>query len=251
MELAARVCQTDSMHLVFNRAVLAASAFLGASAALSDEAPSRPQDVTRFHSAIHQADQRRDFGGAVRSAEECLDFVETIHARTGQRPGFGYCAYYLSSALRSGRGTSRDAVRAFQLLAAVAATDDGKAALDLAEMYLNGEGTPRNAVEAAVLVWRVEHGAASIYSDYWGMCDVCEDNSAQERSLDRRLAHELTLNEQREAAAIERSRFADIVERVKQRDTQIETATASLFAAIAALFWLRRRSKRQRLSHPT
>jgi hypothetical protein len=244
------------MRLIFSRVVLAAFAFFGISGVSSQEAPSRPQDVTRFHSAIFQANQRGDFDNAVRSAEDCLAFEEAIQSRTGQRPGGGsYCAYYLSSALRSGKGAPRDVTRAFHLLITFGAADsDGAPALNLAEMYLDGEGTARDPVEAAILVWRVEHGSWSKYSPYWGMCTVCEDYSAQERSLDERLARDLSVDELQQAAVIERIRFPMIVEQVKRRDAEIETATASLFAAIAGLagiLWMRRRSAARRVSRST
>ena len=52
----------------------------------------------------------------------------------------------------------------------VATDRDSDAALSLAEAYLDGVGTSRDPIEAAVILWRVQHGAWSIYNDYWGMC---------------------------------------------------------------------------------
>ena len=132
-----------------------------------------------------------------------------------------------------------------QLKAFVDALDLG---LGLAEMHLDGRGTPRNAIEAAVLVWRVAHGAWSIYDPQWGLCKVCEDTSAQESALDQRLTRELTSDQRREAAAIIVARFPDIVGHVRNRNAQLLVAGALLFAFVAGALLLRVRSASRRRS---
>ena len=113
-----------------------------------------------FSQSIREADSKGDFERAAHAAEQCLAVVAN-----------DYCKLYLSSSLRTGRGVPRDEERAFAILQNLVATDrDSDAALSLAEAYLDGVGTSRDPIEAAVILWRVQHGAWSIYNDYWGMC---------------------------------------------------------------------------------
>ena len=203
--------------------------------------------MAHCYQALREADGRGDFSHAVQAAEDCLAFLgrttQTDPSKT--RNGY-YATYYLASALRKGKGVPIDELRAFDLLKSLADVDlDGDAALDLAEMYLNGNGTTRDPVEAAVLVWRVAHGAWSFYSPYWGMCNNCDDLWKHRETLEHRLDRELTRGEREQARMREIDKFPDILARANHRDRQVSIATACvIFTIVAAIWWRTRPSKR-------
>ena len=155
----------------------------------------------------------------------------------------------VSDALRDGKGIPRDETRAFALAKYLAASDaDGDAALDLAQGYLDGKATPRDPVEAAVILWRVEHGLWSFYSRYWGLCDDCTALWAHMKTLDARIAREISPEQRHKAILIALNRFPAIAARVKQRDGQVTAllglgllAAASLAAGLIR-WWMRSRS---------
>jgi TPR repeat protein len=211
------------------------------------------KEVSALQTAIHQADRRGDFEGAVRDAEECVTITKDTAAGPEEASASPYyCVYYLGSALRKGRGVPRDEGRAFGLLKALAASDpDGDAALDLAEDYLDGAGTPRNSIEAAVIFWRVEHGAWSFYSDYWGMCTAgCESLYSHEKVVEERLARELSFAEKQQSELIAADRFPDIAARAKRRDGQVEATVAVVAALTGGLLWWRTRSRKRFVQSP-
>ncbi|MET2832159.1 hypothetical protein [Mesorhizobium shangrilense] len=193
---------------------------------------------------IFQADRRGDFKSAAHAAEECVTMAS---AESDKLPY--YCAYYLSSALKLGKGILRDQNRAFPLLKSITAKDlDDEAALALVENYLDGAGTPRDAIEAGIVFWRVQHGAWSIYSAYWGMCNECEEFRKHERIVAYRIARELTAEEKQTAESLAIARFPAIAERAKHRDAQIKRMQAlilALIAVVGCLIWWRRRSRKQ------
>jgi hypothetical protein len=195
---------------------------------------------------IFQEDRRRNFEGAVHAAEECMTITKATQDAVKITSGNYSCAYYLSSALRKGMGITRDEERAVDLLKALVAIDpNDDAALDLAEAYIDGSGTARDPVEAYVLVWRVEHGAWSSYSDHWGMCDDCNELWAREKAVDERIEQELTPEEKRQAATIAEARFPELAARVKHRQEEIATTIVALVAvAIGLLGWRTRSSRR-------
>lgn len=159
----------------------------------------------------------------------------------------GYCAYYLSTALKSGKGIPRDQDRAFSLLKSITAKDlDDEPALDLVESYLDGAGTPRDAIEAGIVFWRVEHGGWSIYSDHWGMCDDCGEFYKHERLVAYRISRELTAEEKQTAESLAIARFPAIAERARHLDAQIDWMEAlALISVVGCLIWWRRRSRKQ------
>lgn len=192
----------------------------------------------RYSKKSFQADRRGDFKSAAHAAEQC---VTMSSAESAELPC--YCAYYLSSALRLGKGLPRDQDRAFSLLKSVTAKDmDDEAALALVESYLDGAGTPHDAIEAGIVFWRAEHGAWSIYSPYWGMCNECGEFHRYERLVAYRIARELTAEEKQAAESLAIARFPAIAERVKRRDAQIEWMKA-LLPGVGCLIWWRRRSR--------
>lgn len=205
---------------------------------------------------VVQFDKRGDFERAVSAAEQCI--AKSV-AYGAHAPDF-YCNHYLSSALKTGRGITRDQERAFELLKGLVASDpNGDAALDLVEDYLDGAGTSRNPVEAAVVFWRVEHGTWSSYGDYWGMCKNCEDFYSRKKVVEERLARELTPTEKYRSEVIAEDRFPDIAARAKRRDRKIE-AVVTVLAALAGsllalagslLYWRGRNRKRIRISTAT
>lgn len=197
------------------------------------------RDAETLKQPIREADRRGDFENATNAAEKCVTITRGARTESKSAPGDYYCMYYLSSALRNGRGVPRDERRAFLLLNDLVATyRDDDAALDLAEAYLDGAGTSRDPVEAGVIFWRVKHGAWSIYSDYWGMCNNCEEFWAHEKVVGERIERELTTTEKKQANTIGAARFPEIAARVTYRDVQIEVATAVLIAATGSLLWL-------------
>jgi hypothetical protein len=211
------------------------------------------KEVSALRTAIYQADRRGDFEGAVRDAEECVTITKGTAARPNDASGSPYyCVYYLSSALRKGRGVPRDEGRAFGLLKALAASDpDGDAALDLAEDYLDGDGTPRNPIEAAVIFWRVEHGTWSIYSDYWGMCTAgCESLYSHEKVVKERLARELSSAEKQQSKLMAADRYPDIAARAKRRDGQVDATVAVVATLTGGLLWWRTRSRKRFRQNP-
>src|SRR5262249_39515070 len=150
------------------------------------------------------ADRRGDLKTAIASAEACVALRESMPFRAA----YGYCENYLGKALLQGNGIAHYARRGLALIKKIAeASPHGDWALDLAEGYLDGNGTPRDAVEAAVITWRVQHGAHSLYSPYWGMCMNCDELWRKEAALDDRLNRELTPNEKQQASAIAAERF--------------------------------------------
>ncbi|TPN74539.1 hypothetical protein FJ987_13860 [Mesorhizobium sp. CU2] len=194
------------------------------------------RNILPLQQEIIQADRRGDFKSAAHAAEQC---VTASSAELGDVPE--YCAYYLSSALKLGKGLPRDQDRAFSLLKSVTTKDmDDEAALALVESYLDGSGTPRDAIEAGIVFWRVEHGAWSIYSPYWGMCDECAEFHRYEQLVAYRISRELTAEEKQTAESLAVERFPAIAERVKRRDAQIEwieILIATLIAAFGCLIW--------------
>jgi hypothetical protein len=215
--------------------------------ALNDARATDWHEAQLLQQAIFNADRRGDFEGAARNADKCVTM--TTGGSDGS-PGSYYCTYYLSSALRTGKGIPRDENRAFTLLRSLTPTDhDGDAALALAECYLDGVGTPRDPIEAGIVLWRVKHGAWSIYSDYWGMCDNCEQLWAHEKAVEKRIEQELTAEERTRADNLAAARFPEIAERVTHRDVQIEAAALAAVATVGSLIgwcqWSRKRSKRR------
>lgn len=209
------------------------------------------REVQTFQQAINQADRRGDFETAANQAGKCVAITRSTSTEPWTAAGNPYCAYYLASALRNGRGIPRDEGRAFVLLKDLAETDhDSDAALALAEAYLDGAGTPRDPVEAGVILWRVEHGAWSTYSDHWGMCDNCDEFWAHDKVVNERIDRELTAEEKKRAAAIGAARFPEIAARVRHRDIQLEATTAILVAMTGSLLWWRRRSRRRSNREP-
>lgn len=208
--------------------------------------------ISGLQAAIYQADQRGDFAVAVHTAEECIAITKGSATPVGDEAGNPFCIQYLSDALRDGRGIRRDEARAFALVKYLAARDaDGDAALDLAQGYLDGKATPRDPVEAAVILWRVEHGLWSFYSRYWGLCDDCGRLWAHMKALDARIAQEVTPEERQRAASIAADRFPGIVARVKRRDSQVTALFGvALFvaASLVGLTLRRLRSRRPILS---
>jgi hypothetical protein len=197
-----------------------------------------------------EADRRGDFSGAVQSAEGCLAVLAAGPTEAGKGLSEYFCKYYLGSALRKGRGVPRDEQRAFDLLDTLAGADpDGDAALDVAEMYLSGEGISRDPIEAAVIVWRVRHGAWSFYSPYWGMCNNCEGLWAHEKAFQQRLDRELTSDEKQQAEALGTIRFPEVAARVRNRDRQVAIGTAFLIALIGGTVWLCRRFSTRSISN--
>jgi hypothetical protein len=69
-------------------------------------------ELEKLHKAIREADQRGDLGDAANAAERCVAITTTIQTQSKIARVDYYCAYYLSSALRNGRGTPRDEHRA-------------------------------------------------------------------------------------------------------------------------------------------
>jgi hypothetical protein len=215
------------------------------SCARAQSSEKRWQEVARFNQAISEADRRGDFSGAVQSAEGCLAVLAAGPTEAGKGLSEYFCKYYLGSALRKGRGVPRDEQRAFDLLDTLAGADpDGDAALDVAEMYLSGEGISRDPIEAAVIVWRVRHGAWSFYSPYWGMCNNCEGLWAHEKAFQQRLDRELTSDE-----ALGTIRFPEVAARVRNRDRQVAIGTAFLIALIGGTVWLCRRFSTRSISN--
>lgn len=206
-------------------------------------------EVQALSQTIHAADLQGDFDHAARAAEQCVAITASTKPSIGGVPTNYYCKIYLSSALRSGRGLPRDEGRAFAVLKDLVATDqDGGVALSLAEAYLDGAGTPRDPIEAAAILWRVQHGAWSIYSDYWGMCKDCADLWRNEKTFSERIDRELTKEEKARANAVAALRFPDIVARVKHRDRQIAAAIATPITMLGGLLWLRQWRARRRRS---
>ncbi len=204
--------------------------------------------IAGFQAAIYQADQSGDFAAAVHTAQECIAISKGI-APDDDQTGNPFCVHYLSDALRDGKGIPRDEARAFALAKYLAASDaDGDAALDLAQGYLDGKATPRDPVEAAVILWRVEHGLWSFYSRYWGLCDDCTALWAHMKALDERIAREMSPEQRHKAISIALNRFPAIAARVKQRDGQVTALLAlGLLAAgslAAGLIWWWMRSRR-------
>jgi hypothetical protein len=234
--------------LIVSSAILASVASeIGAASA--EPAKAGLKDILALKMAVYQSDRRGDFDRAVGAAEQCI--AKSV-AYGANAPNF-YCIHYLSSALKTGRGITRDQERAFELLKGLVALDpNDDAALDLVEDYLDGAGTSRNPIEAAVVFWRVEHGAWSSYSDYLGMCKNCEDFHAHEKAVEARLARELTPTEKYRSEIVAEDRFPDIAAHAKQRDRKIET-TVTVLAALAGslLYWRRRNRKRIRISTAT
>jgi hypothetical protein len=228
-------------HLIWLAITIGAALDISCAQAQSSE--QRWQEVTRFHQAISEADRRGDFSAAVQSAEVCLALA-AVPTEAGKGLSDHFCKYYLGSALRKGRGVARDEQRAFLILNTLATADES-AALDVAEMYLDGEGTSRDPIDAAVILWQVKHGAWSFYSPYWGMCNNCEGLWAREKTLQQRLNRELTSDEKQQAETLETIRFPEIAARVRSRDTQIMIGVASLIALIGGVVWWRRRLSRR------
>ncbi len=108
----------------------------------------------------------------------------------------------------------------------------------MTEDYLDGLGTARDPVEAGVVFWRVKHGAWSIYSNYWGMCDDCGAVWNHEKAVAERIDRELTTDERKQAAAIAADRFPETAARVRHRDGQIEGVTTIVVVLIGSLLWL-------------
>ena len=110
--------------------------------------------VSPIQIGISQSDLRGDFESAVPVAGACL----TVSGGTTGTPN--NWLVNPSCALGEVDGNSRDQARALEIEKVFAGHDaDDDAALDLAEDYLDGVDVRRDPVEAAVLVWRVEHGA--------------------------------------------------------------------------------------------
>jgi hypothetical protein len=217
-------------------AATAISAALQIGATRAEPVAADWKKILELRTAILQSDNQGDFERAVRYAEECV----TITKGTAVGSSY-YCIYYLSSALRRGRGVPRDEERAFgPLNALVALNPNDDAALDLAQDYLDGAGTLRNPIEAAVVFWRVEHGAWSFYSDYWGMCNNCESLHAHAKVVGERIARELTAAEKQQSAVIAAGRFPDVTDRAKRRDRQIEAILAVVATLIGSLLWYNR-----------
>jgi hypothetical protein len=210
-------------------------------------AQSRPNnnlsELGRLIRLTSDADRQSDFKTAVASAEACVALRESMPSGY-----YGYCENYLGKALLRGNGVARDARRGFALIKKAAeAYPDADWALDLAEAYLNGDGVPPDPVEAAVIAWRVQHGASSVYNSYWGMCLNCDELWRHAAVLDERLNSELAPNQKQQARGIAAERFPEIAKQVRRQDTQQDTqmffiATA-LFALIASAIWWRRRRR--------
>jgi hypothetical protein len=202
--------------------------------------------VQSFQQAIREADRRGDFQTAADQAEKCVAVTKAASTAPLTAEGNRYCAYYFISALRKGRGTPRDERRAFALLGELAAHDrDGDLALDMAEAYLDGVGTRRDPVEAGVLFWRVEHGAWSVYGDYWGMCENCKVLWNHMRVVEERVGRELTEEQKKRAVAIAAGRFPEIAARAADRDQQIRFALVCVFLVAFGVLWWRIRVNRQ------
>jgi len=224
------------------------SAIIIVSAARADSMAADRGTIAGFQTAIYQADHSGDFAAAVQTAQECIAISKGTDPVDDQA-GNPFCVHYLSDALRDGRGIPRDEARAFALAKYLAASDaDGDAALDLAQGYLDGKATPRDPVEAAVILWRVEHGLWSFYSRFWGLCDDCTALWAHMKALDARIAREMSPEQRHKAISIALNRFPAIAARVKQRDEQV-TALLGLGSLVAASlagglirWWMRSRS---------
>jgi hypothetical protein len=224
-------------------------AIITVSAASADTMVVDRGKISGLQTAIYQADHSGDFAAAVHTAQECIAISKGTAASVDDEGGNPFCVHYLSDALRDGRGVPRDEVRAFALAKYLAASDaDGDAALDLAQGYLDGKATPRDPIEAAVILWRVEHGLWSFYSRFWGLCDDCADLRAHMKVLDARIAREMSPEEKHRAVLIALNRFPAIAERVKQRDGQVTALLGlGLLAALSlagSLIWWWTRSRR-------
>lgn len=227
-------------------------AIITVSAASADSMVVDRGKIAGFQTAIYQADHSGDFAAAVHTAQECIAISKGTAASIDGEAGNPFCVHYLSDALRDGRGIPRDEARAFALAKYLAASDaDGDAALDLAQGYLDGKATPRDPVEAAVILWRVEHGLWSFYSRYWGLCDDCTELWAHMKALDARIAREMSPEQRHKAILIALDRFPAIAARVKQRDAQVTALLGLGLLAAASLagslirWWMRSRSSVQ------
>ncbi len=230
------------------RCTIVISAIIMMKAANADSTLVAPAKISGLQTAIYQADQRGDFATAVQAAEKCIAITKGTTTAVSDQAANPTCVYYLSKALRDGRGIPRDETRAFALVKDLAARDaDGNAALDLAQGYLDGKAIPRNPVEAAVILWRVEHGLWSFYSKYWGMCDDCEDLWAHMKALDARISREMTPEERHRATLIAVDRFPAVAARVKLRDQQVTALLVLAVLTAASLtgglisWWMRSR----------
>ena len=213
---------------------------LGSGTALTAKAdPPDRQVLAALFTALRQADRLGDFERADEIARKCITLTSGMQASAGATPDDYYCRYYLSSALRKGRGVPRNEARAFALLSDLVAKDpDGDAALDLTEEYLDGLGPSRDPVEAGVTFWRIKHGAWSVYSNYWGMCDECRTFLNHEKVVGERIERELTADERKQAEAIAVNRFPEIAVRVRHRDRQIKGLRTIEAVLIGGLLWL-------------
>jgi hypothetical protein len=199
-----------------------------------------PSELGRLIRLTSDADRRGDFKTAIASAEACVALRESMPSGAA----YGYCENYLGKALLQGKVAAGDARRGFTLIKNVTAADpDGSWALDLAEAYLDGKGVARDPVEAAVITWRVEHGAFSIYSPYWGMCTECSELYRNEAALDKRLNSELTSDQKQQAISAAAERYPEIARTVKRRNTQMTSIATVSFALIASAIWWRRRRR--------
>lgn len=104
-----------------------------------------------------------------------------VWAERGSRLGCGYCKFYYAKALVDGRGVQKDERAGFRLMAEMLPGS----AIDLAELYEKGIGTPRDPIEAYSLAI-----AASYYN-----CQECEDMHASADKLVARLRQELTADQ--------------------------------------------------------
>jgi len=187
---------------------------------------------------IREAELRGDYEAAVAAAQQCIARYET----TGEELLRGqFCLFYYATALKIGRGVARDKRQACLIFKGLAAVKpDGKASLELAECYLDGTGVPRDPVEAAVIVWKVQNGPFSSY------CTECGDLFEHARALHLRLKRELSSEERTKADRTKESRYPDIVAGERRTGFIVVVLALGLLLVISRFFVskLRRRASR-------
>lgn len=191
--------------------------------------------IGNYLKAMNAADQMGNYQAAVSAAQDC----SKLNAMTIQKV---QCEEYYGNALLTGVGISKDEHAGFQVFREIAnGSPESSDALKLAQLYLDGVGGPSNPVEAAVVVWRAEHGVGSAYGAAFGECDGdgCEALWAAEPGIDSQLKSELTDQQWREADELERERYPEIESVVTHRDNETKLVHGAIWTILLALLiWL-------------
>jgi hypothetical protein len=221
------------------------TAFAQVSADLTDaQRRAIEENISALNFESYRDDQRGDYQAAVAAAQKCWSLIES-----GIVPGFeAACSDYYGRALETGKGVDRDDAQAFEVFQRLQQLYPDRESANLAEFYLDGIGVAPDPVEAAVLLWRSEHG----YDSYWTMsllnvliCDGCDEMpvlEAQEAPLDARLDKELTGDQWNEAYSLEAERYPQIEHAVFIRKIEIDIFEAVPWVLIICYVIWRRRS---------